>query len=192
LIRVAQNNRNSEAAGTIVPIAVGASTCEGLMDLAIDNRRQRIYIANSGLNRVEVFDIAAQQLLRPIKVGQLPHSLAIAPDGNTMYVANSGGESISMVDLNERQVTGRVQFPMVAFNASTVAAGLSGVQIVMSDRSLWAVRDEVAARREVSSVIGSSTIAAPRSMAATADGHYILLLGGNGMAYLYDALRTRS
>jgi uncharacterized protein (TIGR03437 family) len=194
LIRVAMNNRNSEASGTIVPIAVSASTSEGLMDMAIDNTRQRLYIANSGLNRVEVFDMAGQQLLAPIKVGQLPHSLAIAPDGNTMYVANSGGESISIVDLNQGQVTGRVQFPMVAFNASAalvtpnlVAAGLNGVQIVMSDGSLWAVKNGVAAPRPASTVITTATIPAPRSMVATPDGRYILLLGGNGMAYLYDA-----
>ena len=161
--------------------------------MAIDNARQKIYIANSGLNRIEVFDMAAQQLLSPIKVGQLPHSLAIAPDGNTMYVANSGGESISMIDLNRGQVTGKVQFPMVAFNASAalvtpsiVAAGLSGVQIVMSDGSLWAVRDGIAAPRASSSIV-PATITAPRSMVATPDGRYILLLGGNGTAYLYDA-----
>jgi uncharacterized protein (TIGR03437 family) len=194
LIRVAQNNRNSEASGTIVPVTVGASSSEGLMDMAVDNTRQRLYIANSGLNRVEVFDMAAQQFLNPIKVGQLPHSLAITPDGNSMYVANSGGESISIVDLNQGQVVGKVQFPMVAFNASAapvtpsiVAAGMSGVQIVMSDGSLWAVHDGVAAPRAASSIIGSSTITAPRSMVATPDGRYILLLGGNGMAYLYDA-----
>jgi uncharacterized protein (TIGR03437 family) len=194
LIRVAQNNRNSEASGAIVPVTVGASASEGLMDMAIDNARQRLYIANSGLNRVEVFDMAEQQLMSPIKVGQLPHSLTIAPDGNTLYVANSGGETISIVDLDQRQVTGKVQFPMVAFNASTalvtpgiLAAGLSGVQIVMSDGSLWAVKDGVAAPRPASTVIGTSTITAPRSMVATSDGRYILLVGGNGMAYLYDA-----
>jgi uncharacterized protein (TIGR03437 family) len=194
LIRVTQNNRNAEAPGTVMPLTVGASASEGLMDMAVDNTRQRLYIANSGLNCVEVFDMPGQQFLSPIKVGQLPHSLAIAPDGNTMYVANTGGESISIIDLNQGAVTGKVQFPMVAFNASAalvtpsiVAAGLSGVQIVMSDGSLWAVRDGVAAPRATSSVIGSSTITSPRSMVATPDGRYIMLLGGNGMAYLYDA-----
>jgi len=68
-----------------------------------------------------------------------------------------------------------------------VAAGLSGLQIVMSDGSLWAVKNGVAAPRAASSVIATTTITAPRSMVATPDGRYILLLGGNGMAYLYDA-----
>ena len=195
LIRVVQNNRNSEAIGSVVPITVGASAAEGLMDMAIDNTRQKIYIANSGLNQVEVYDIAAQQLLSPIKVGQLPHSLAMAPDGNTMYVANTGGESISIIDLNQQQVVGKVQFPLGAFNASAalvtpsiIAAGLNGPQIVMSDGSLWSVKNGVAAPRPSSSVITTTTIASPRSMVATPDGRYILLLGGTGLAYLYDAM----
>ena len=72
-----------------------------------DNNRQRLYIANSGLNRVEVFDTRANQFLAPIKVGQLPRSLALAPYGKLLYVANTGGESISIVDLDKGEVTER-------------------------------------------------------------------------------------
>src|SRR5262249_47547890 len=90
LIRVFQNSRNSEAWGSVMPVPLGSSTAEGLMNRVADQPRQRLYIANSGLNRVEVFDTAQQQFMAPVKVGQLPHSLALAPDGNTLYVANSG------------------------------------------------------------------------------------------------------
>ena len=100
-IRVFQNNRNSEAPGAIMPVSVGTSTAEGLMDMVFDSTRHRLYIANSGLNRVEVFDTQAKQFLSPMKVGQLPHSLALSPDGGTLYVANTGGENITMIDLNQ-------------------------------------------------------------------------------------------
>jgi uncharacterized protein (TIGR03437 family) len=40
----------------------------------------------------------------------------------------------------------------------------------------------------VSTVIGTATIPAPRTIAATPNGEFMLLLAGNGNAYLYDAL----
>jgi len=196
-IRVYQNNRDAEARADVIPIEVGISDQEGLVDLAVDSQRQRLYIANSGLNRVEVFDMRARRLLEPIKVGQLPRSLAVSPDGNTLYVANSGGESISIVDLNLGRTVGRVRFPATPLNASTpaitpsvIAAGLSGLQIVMSNGTLWQVIGNEAVPRPLSPIIGSLTVPAPRTMAATPNGEYILLVAGanNTMAYLYDAM----
>jgi len=193
-IRVYQNNRNAEAAGTVIPVPVSVSTAEGLVDMVTDSLRQRLYIANSGLNRIEVFDTRTNQFLAPIKVGQLPRSLALAPDGNTLYVANSGGESISIINLDKGAVIGRVRFPPVPYNASfavntpsVIAAGLNGLQIVMSNGALWRVANNEALPRPTSKVIGSSTLQSPRTLVATPGGEYILLLAGNGVAYLYDA-----
>ncbi len=195
-IRVYQNNRDAEARADLIPLEVGISNQEGLVDMVLDAQRQRLYIANSGLNRVEVFDLRNRRLLDPIKVGQLPRSLALTPDGNTLYVANSGGESISIVDPNLGREIGRVRFPALPFNASAplvtpnvIAAGLSGLQIVMSNGTLWQVIGNEAVPRPLSPVIGSLTVPAPRTMAATPGGEYILLVAGanNTMAYLYDA-----
>ena len=49
---------------------------------------------------MEVLDTRTNTLLDSIKVGQLPRSLALHPNGRLLYVANSGGESISIVDLD--------------------------------------------------------------------------------------------
>src|SRR5260370_4272445 len=97
-VHVYPNNRNAEAIRTIMPLPLGGSTAEGLQDIVYDSSRQRLYISNSGMHRVEVFDIRQNRFVSPIKVGQLPHSMALTPDGNTLYVANTGGESISIVD----------------------------------------------------------------------------------------------
>ena len=107
-VRVYQNNRNAEAQGHRDSGPDQRSpTAEGLVDMVTDTARQRLYIANSGLNRVEVFDTRANQFLTPIKAGQLPRSLALTPDGKLLYVANSGGESISIVDLDGCRSPGR-------------------------------------------------------------------------------------
>src|ERR1019366_3419564 len=100
-VHVYQNNRSSESVGQIIPVPLNASSGEGLTDLLLDSVRQRLYITNSGFNRIEVFDLKQQQFVTPIKVGQLPHAMALGPDGSTLYVANTGGESISIVDLNK-------------------------------------------------------------------------------------------
>jgi len=194
-IRVYQNNRNSEARGDIRAVPVSIATAEALVDMVLDSQRQRLYIANSGMNRVEVFDTAGSAFLAPIKVGQLPRSLAIAPGNRLLYVANTGGESISIIDLEAGQVTGKVKFPPVPYNASfalatpsIVTATLAGVQIVMSDGTLWQVVEDEALPRRTSLVLGSATVQAPRNMVATPGGEYALLLAGNGNAYLYDAM----
>jgi uncharacterized protein (TIGR03437 family) len=199
-VRVYQNNRDSDARGTIVPIATGISTNPQLNDLIYDAPRNRIYIANTGLNRVEVYDIASQQFLTPIKVGQLPIALALTPDGTVLYVANSGGESISVVDPDKMVSTGLVAFPPIQFASnlapllpSAIAAGLSGLQILMSNGQLWKVVGNTAEPRGVSTIIGSNpNTGAPNTiggavMATTPEGRYILVASSNGFVYLYDA-----
>jgi uncharacterized protein (TIGR03437 family) len=194
-VRVFQNSRNAESRGTLIPIDWGASAT-GLGEMLTDTARQRLYIANPGLNRIEVFDMQKRQLMTPIAVGQLPRSMAFGSDNNTMYVANSGGENISIVDLNQGKAVGRVRFPPIPFNASfalitpsLIASSQRGPQVIMSDGTLWKiVGDSVLPRPLNTNVFGTTrSIAAPFTMASTPDGSYVLVLGGTGTAYLYSA-----
>ena len=196
-VRVFQNFRNAEARGAVLPVDVGVSNSEGLVDMVADTTRQRLYIANSGLNRVEVFDMAQQRFLAPIKVGQLPRSLAFGSDGSTLYVANTGGESVSIVDLDRGVAVGRVKFPPIPFNAafslitpSVIASTQRGPQVIMSDGTLWKIVGDTAVPRTLNpSVFGSvRTITGPvRTMSASPEGRFLLLLAGNGSAYLYSS-----
>jgi DNA-binding beta-propeller fold protein YncE len=120
-VRIFQNNRNAEARGTVLPIDYGAST-SGLADMVQDSARQRLYIANPGLNRLEVFDMQKKTFLAPIAVGQLPRSMAFGNDGNTLYVASGGGETITIVDLSPASAASRS-------SCRTVRSGIS-----------WAIR----------------------------------------------------
>ena len=194
-VYVYQNSRNAEAAGTIIPVNIGATTT-GLTDILQDTTRQRLYIANPGLNEIEVFDMQGQQLLAPIPVGQLPRSMAFGSDTNTLYVANSGGETISIVDLTQDAVTGQVSYPPLPFNASftlitpeILASSQRDPQVLMSDGSLWKiVSGTVVPWTLDTNVFGTTTkIPSPQSMVGTPDGSYVLLLGGTGIGYLYDA-----
>jgi uncharacterized protein (TIGR03437 family) len=194
-IRVFQNTRNPESRGAVLPVDIGATTA-GLTDILADNSRRRLYIANPALNRIEIFDMQKQQFAGSVTVGQLPRSLAMGSDGNTLYVANAGSETISIVDLNKLAVTGRVSLPPIPFNAAfsivtpqMLATTSRGIQVLMSDGSLWKIVGNSMEPRSLNTTIfnGSRTIAGPQSMAATPEGSYLLVLAGNGTAYLYDS-----
>ncbi len=194
-INVYQNNRNSEARGELVVVETGISAAEGLVDLVMDPQRQRVYMANSGLNRVEIYDIRARALLEPIKVGQLPRALALALDNSLLYVANSGGESITVIDLEKRTTVGRIKFPPIPFNSNAVLITPSqlvmtqrGLMVIMNNGTIWRVVGDELVPRDLSPIIGTTTIPAPRTMTATPNGEYALLLAGNGNVYLYDAV----
>jgi uncharacterized protein (TIGR03437 family) len=206
-LRIFQNNRNSDAMGTILVTQQNISAAETLMDMVMDTTRQRIYIPNSGMNQIEVVDMTTNTLMTPIKVGQLPHSLAMSSDGVTMYVANTGGESISIVNLNTMQTTGSVTFPPIPANAAValayptaIAYSEAGPQFVESNGSLWKIDGTTAVPRTlnpqvfggtsttlVSTVSGGTGTASEFSMAGTPAGEYVLLVTGAGNAYLYDA-----
>jgi uncharacterized protein (TIGR03437 family) len=204
-LRVFQNNRNSDSNGTILVTQQNISAAETLMDMVMDTTRQLIYVPNSGLNQIEVVDMKAQKLLTPIKVGQLPHSIALSSDGVTMYVANTGGESISIVDLNKMQTVGSVAFPPIPANAAVtlafpeaIAYSEQGPQFVMSDGSLWSIQGTTAVPRVLNPLVfGGSDSSLVRtvsggnpsqfSMAGTPGGEYVILVTGAGNAYLYDA-----
>ena len=197
-VRVFQNNRNSEAAGSIMPIDIGAGTT-GLTDMLQDAPRQRLYIANPGLNRIEIFDMQQRKFLTPYNVGQLPRSMAFGNDATTLYVANSGGESISLINLSTGKVSA-VQYPALPSGTSLaivtpqlIASSLNGPQVVMSDGTLWkVVGNTVVPRKPLNpAIFGTATgVTGALSMVSTQDGQFVLLVaatGTTGTGYLYSA-----
>ena len=122
--------------------------------------------------------------------------MAMASDGNTLYVANTGGETISIVDLEKGAVTGRVNYPPIPFNAAfplitpqILANSQRGPHVLMSDGTLWKiVGDSVTPRALNTNIFGNvRNLPGPQSMAATPDGSFVLVLAGNGIGYLYDS-----
>ena len=77
----------------------------------IDAACQHVYVTNTSQNRVEVFSLASGTLEAPIPVGSRPVGLDVTPDGALLYVANSGGANISVVDLAERRELRRIIVP---------------------------------------------------------------------------------
>ena len=198
-IRVYMNVRQPDQRGVVFPVPTGPTTAEGLQDILVDEQRKRVYISNASYNRIEVFDKAKQRFVDPIEVGQMPHQMAWAGDGKRLYVANTGGETISVVDLDTGKIVDTVTFPARPRSGASnpvspqaIAMGLFGLQIGMSDGSLWKVTGNQATTRPASSIVPTQITVSgnngPVRMLATTDARAILTLAGNGTAYRYDAL----
>src|SRR5664279_2313001 len=207
-IRIYMNYRQSDQRGVIYPApttlnnspggtAGNTSGNEGLQDILLDEPRGLVYITNSGFNRIEVFDIQKQHFVNPIPAGQLPHQMAMGGDGKTLYVGNTGGESISIIDLDLQRVVDSVVFPPVQRNstaapiyARSLAMGYFGLQFLMSNGTLWKVVGNQALPRpaDPNLIVPVTLTGCPNcGMIATPGNDFILTLSGNGTAYVYDS-----
>src|SRR6266550_2244615 len=70
--------------GKVVSIGGHAS------DLALDEGRGVLYVANFTANRIEVMSLADNTVQRSINVAPQPSSLALSPDGRYLVVVHYG------------------------------------------------------------------------------------------------------
>lgn len=76
-----------------------------IMDAAVDTARRNLFLSNLSRNRVELFRLDSETFASPIGVGSEPWGLAFSNDGDSLWVANSGGTNLSVIDLDrEREV----------------------------------------------------------------------------------------
>lgn len=198
-IRVYMNVRQPDQRGVIFPVTTGPTAAEGLHDIVVDEVRNRVYVTNSGYNRIEVFDRATQRFTDPIEVGQMPHQMAMASDNKRLFVANTGGETIGIVDLDAKKMTGKVTFPARPRSGTSnpvspqaIAYGLFGLQVAMSDGSQWKVTGADANTRAASAVIPTQITTTgnngPVRMMAAPGGESMITMAGNGTVYRYDGM----
>jgi len=70
---------------------------------------QTVVTACSGANVVSLVEVSTATFLGNVAVGSIPWAVAVGgPAGETAYVANSGGDSVSFVDIDERRELRRV------------------------------------------------------------------------------------
>jgi YVTN family beta-propeller protein len=79
--------------------------------LILDSQRGYLYISDSGQNRILVFSPQTRSVVKTIDVGPAPVGLAMTPNHDRLYVANSQGSSISVVDLNAQQELYKIPLP---------------------------------------------------------------------------------
>ncbi len=195
---VYQNFQVSGQVGETVPIDTSLDATQGLVDVQVDDRRGRVYLANAGKNRIDVYDFRNRRLLPPIDVGQFPRSMAMTSDGSLLYVANFGGEWISIVDLDQQIEVNKIDFPAWPFNFNqapatprSIAMGIFGPQFVTSAGTVWSVRNGAAILRATVPVInptGAATLSTPAGIVSSPGSEALILMNNAGVAYKYDSL----
>ncbi|HYR90677.1 MAG TPA: hypothetical protein VE422_41820 [Terriglobia bacterium] len=198
-ILVNLNFRDVGDRGAIVPISGVA------VDLQMDSARQRLYIANYTRDQIEVFSLASQSFLPPIRVGNRPLSMAMA-NPSTLVVANSGAENLSIVDLDSMQEIDQIPMAPVPLNATplfprSVAASSNAILfsavplaaaagLAPGNGSIWqlSLLTHSAFPRLNLGTGATNLIQGRNLLLAPANGSAILTVEGNGNLRLYDPI----
>jgi len=79
--------------------------------MALDQRLKRAYVALSGEDRVGVIDVTAVDIIDSINlsIGDHPQELAITPDGKVLLTANTGSNTVSIIDLESLTEVSKVR-----------------------------------------------------------------------------------
>jgi DNA-binding beta-propeller fold protein YncE len=76
--------------------------------LAIDMKRQRLFVAELGNDSLGVVDLAASKLLRRIAGLSEPQGVAYVPFADSVYVANAGDGSVRVLRGDDLALIGRI------------------------------------------------------------------------------------
>lgn len=174
--------------GTVVSIGGEAS------DLALDETRGVLYIANFTANRIDVMSLASNTIQTSINVAAQPSSIALSPDAHYLVATNFGNaaapgsptNALTVIDLtNQGTQTFSLGNPPIG-----VAFGADGIALVVTTTDFLLFDPTTGATQEIATlanVVANTLPVAPAnfpaditaaSVAASADGLHIYGLGG--------------
>src|ERR1700733_14152662 len=184
--------------GTVVSIGGEAS------DLALDETRGVLYIANFTSNQIDVMSLASNTIQTSINVAAQPSSIALSPDGRYLVATNFGNAAapgspangLPVIDLtNQETQTFALGNPPIG-----VAFGADGLALVATTTDFLLFDPTTGATQELdtlASVVANTLPVAPAnfpaditaaSVAASSDGLQIYGLGGttSTVTFRYD------
>ena len=77
--------------------------------MAVDLKRQRLFVAELGNDSVGVVDLAGRTLIRTIAGLGEPQGVGYEPTTDTLFVANARDGSVQLFDGDDYKVTGRIE-----------------------------------------------------------------------------------
>jgi YVTN family beta-propeller protein len=86
------------------------ATGRGPLGLAIDQAGERLYIAASGDDEVEIVDIRAGRIVNRVKLnnGDSPQELVLTPDKRQLLVTDKGSDTVSVIDTSSMAERSRI------------------------------------------------------------------------------------
>jgi uncharacterized protein (TIGR03437 family) len=199
--RVSWQNSIRLAALTVLGASLAAAATFGRVvqiggvasDLALDEPRNALYIANYTAGRIDVLSLSDNTIARSINVAAYPNSLAVSPDGRFLVVTHyatasdgaslfkPGQDALTVINLatNEKRTFGLASGPFgVAFGGDNLALIVTQTDFILFDPSTGRV-----AALETISDLASQTLPVPLAtsvseivagaMTPTGDGRHI-------------------
>ena len=169
--------------GTLVPI-VGQFS-----DVAYDERRDVVYLANYALNRVDVYSVAQRRIVNSINTGPQPDSLTLSTDRQTLWVASQQASALYAINLNTSAPAG--EYPLQV-RPDAITTGSDGKVLVYGSSGL--MRFDPVAKELTQLVITPPPVRAPgtvpaqsplpqgfrAALTASQDGRVIVGIGVDG------------
>jgi YVTN family beta-propeller protein len=90
--------------------------------MAVDLKRQRLFVAELGNDTVGVVDLANRKLLQTIAGLREPQGVGYEPSTDTLYVANAGDGSVRLLEGDQYKPAGRIELGSDADNVRVDAA----------------------------------------------------------------------
>jgi YVTN family beta-propeller protein len=109
--------------------------------LSLDSDQGRLYVALSGEDAIDVFDVVSGERLGRIRLnlGDVPNELALTPDGKVLVSANHGSNTASIIDAEAQVELERVRVAEGPVSAVINPAGTRAFVLSERARSVSAV-----------------------------------------------------
>jgi len=152
----------------------GRLACLGLMlalaPLSVRAGEVRIYVTDSGGDRIEAIDPASNRVVQAIGGIAMPHGVGFSPDGARVYVSNESKKVLDIIDRAGGRIIGEVP---LSGRPNNIAVTPGGARVLVAIREGDGGLDVVdtATRRLVRTI---PTHAALHNVYVTPDGSYAI------------------
>jgi YVTN family beta-propeller protein len=76
--------------------------------IAVTPDGKRLYVAENLTHKVAVVDLATQEVITKIAVGEYPYDCVVSSDGKRVYVSNWGSRSVAVIDTIDNKVINNI------------------------------------------------------------------------------------
>jgi YVTN family beta-propeller protein len=149
----------------------------------------RIYVSNQLDNTVSVIDGASHKTVATVRVGVSPAQTAVSPDRKSIYIANTGSDTVSVVSTHNNTVANTITLPRGS-RPIGVAVNPNGRYVYTADggSNRVSVLDTRAGRIVAAVRVGSQ----PLSVAVAPDGKTVYAANsGSGDVSVIEARTDR-
>jgi YVTN family beta-propeller protein len=121
---VGQASAQSADAGSLqLETKIPLGEVRGRIDhMAVDLKRQRLFVAELGNDSLGIIDLANRKLIRTITGLKEPQGVGYEPSTDTLYIANAGDGSVRLFEGSDYNAVGRIELGSDADNIRVDAA----------------------------------------------------------------------